>query len=167
MIDTFRNWINMILAIGILFTVIRIIVPNTKLKKYIYSVMGIISIIVILNPVINIINKGNVEENIKDILLDMSTTETLNTNYTDISNYEEINKNNIREAFGNNLANDIKEKLVKYVENEIQVKVGITEEYDIKYIVITINGDTSFDIITYISTEYDIDKNKISVVKGG
>ena len=57
MLDTFRNWINMILALGILFTVIRIIVPNTKLKKYIYSLMGIVTIIVILNPVINLIKK--------------------------------------------------------------------------------------------------------------
>ena len=59
MLDTFRNWINMILALGILFTVIRIIVPNTKLKKYIYSLMGIVTIIVILSPVINLVKNGD------------------------------------------------------------------------------------------------------------
>ena len=106
MLDTFRNWINMILALGILFTVIRIIVPNTKLKKYIYSLMGIVTIIVILSPVINLIKNGDLENSFKNIFLNMASAETLNTEYTNLSNYEDVNKNNVKENFKLNVEND-------------------------------------------------------------
>ena len=116
MLDTFRNWINMILALGILFTVIRIIVPNTKLKKYIYSLMGIVTIIVILSPVINLIKNGDLENSFKNIFLNMASAETLNTEYTNLSNYEDVNKNNVKENFKLNVENDIKQKLAQNID---------------------------------------------------
>ena len=68
MLDVFKEWISAILAIGILFTVIRIILPNTNLKKYIYSLIGIVTILVIINPVISLIKNNNID-NIKSIFL--------------------------------------------------------------------------------------------------
>ena len=162
MLDTFRNWINMILALGILFTVIRIIVPNTKLKKYIYSLMGIVTIIVILSPVINLIKNGDLENSFKNIFLNMASAETLNTEYTNLSNYEDVNKNNVKENFKLNVENDIKQKLA-----QIQVEIDITDTYNIDKVTINVVGDTSFDIASFINQEYDIDRQKVIIQKGG
>lgn len=167
MLDTFRNWINMILALGILFTVIRIIVPNTKLKKYIYSLMGIVTIIVILNPVINLIKNGDLENSFKNIFLNMASAETLNTEYTNLSNYEDVNKNNVKENFKLNVENDIKQKLAQNIDNEIQVEIDITDTYNIDKVIINVVGDTSFDIASFINQEYDIDRQKVIIQKGG
>ncbi len=167
MLDTFRNWINMILAIGILFTVIRIIVPNTKLKKYIYSLMGIVTIIVILGPVINLVKNGDLKDSFKNIFLNMATAETLNMEYTNLSNYEDINKNNVKENFKSSVENDIKQKLSENIENEIQVEIDITDTYNIDKVTVKVTGDTSFDIVSFINQEYDIDKQKVTVEKGG
>lgn len=167
MLDTFRNWINMILALGILFTVIRIIVPNTKLKKYIYSLMGIVTIIVILSPIINLIKNGDLENRFKDIFLNMATAETLNSEYTNLSNYEDINKNNVKENFKLNVENDIKQKLTQNIDNEVQVEIDITDTYNIDRVIVNIVGDTSFDIASFINQEYDIDRQKVIIQKGG
>ena len=167
MLDTFRNWINMILALGILFTVIRIIVPNTKLKKYIYSLMGIVTIIVILSPVINLIKNGDLENSFKNIFLNMASAETLNTEYTNLSNYEDVNKNNVKENFKLNVKNDIKQKLAQNIDNEIQVEIDITDTYNIDKVTINVVGYTSFDIASFINQEYDIDRQKVIIQKGG
>ena len=167
MLDTFRNWINMILALGILFTVIRIIVPNTKLKKYIYSLMGIVTIIVILSPIINLIKNGDLENSFKDIFLNMATAETLNSEYTNLSNYEDINKNNVKENFKLNVENDIKQKLTQNIDNEVRVEIDITDTSNIDRVIVNIVRDTSFDIASFINQEYDIDRQKVIIQKGG
>lgn len=166
MLDVFKNWISSILAIGILFTVIRIILPNTNLKKYIYSLIGIVTIIAILNPIISLI-KGSNEDSIKNILLNATNSvNSTNINYTDISNYEDVNKNNVKENFKSNVENDIKSKLSDNIENNLDVNIEINDTYNIEKINVTIYGDTSFDIKSFISNEYDIDKNKIIIQKG-
>lgn len=167
MLDIFKDWINMILAIGILFTIIRIITPNTKLKKYIYSLMGIVTIIVMLNPVVTLIKNSNIKSDLKDILLNMSTVETLNIEYTNLSNYEDVNKNNVKENFKQSVANDIKDKLSKNIPNEFEVNIDITDTYNIDKVTIKINGDTDYDIASFINQEYDVEKDKIKIEKGG
>lgn len=167
MLDIFKNWINMILAVGILFTIIRIITPNTKLKKYIYSLMGIVTIIVMLNPIVNLVKNSNFKSSIKDILLNMSTVETLNIGYTNLSNYEDVNKNNVKENFKQSVINDIKEKLSKNISNEFDVTIQITDAYNIEKVIIKINGNTEYDIASFINQEYDIDIDKIKIEKGG
>lgn len=167
MLDVFKEWISAILAIGILFTVIRIILPNTNLKKYIYSLIGIVTILVIINPVISLIKNNNID-NIKSIFLNATNNiGSSNLNYTNISNYEDVNKNNVKENFKSNVEKDIKSKLSNNFENNIDVNIQITDTYNIEKIDITLYGDTSFDIISFISKEYDIDKNKINLKKGG
>ena len=45
MVDILKNWITTMLCIGIFLTFIQMIVPNTNLKKYIYSLIGVVTII--------------------------------------------------------------------------------------------------------------------------
>ena len=167
MLDVFKEWISSILAIGILFTIIKIIIPNTNLKKYIYSLMGIITVIVIINPVISFF-KSNDLNSIKSILLNATNTiDTQNINYTSMSNYEDVNKNNVKENFKENVESDIKEKLSESIGENVDVNIQITDTYNIQKVNVTIYKDTSFDIVSFISKEYDIDGSKITIQKGG
>ncbi len=167
MLDIFKNWISMILGIGILFTVIRLILPNTKLKKYIYSLMGIVTIIVFLNPVISFFNSNNLEESIEDVMLDMTGDESLKKKYTDISNYELIGQSNVKDNFKENVQNDIKAKLEKEIDDSIKVSIDVSDDYNISKVYINLTKETSFDITSFINQEYDIDKNKIDISIGG
>ena len=167
MLDVFKEWISSILAIGILFTIIKIILPNTNLKKYIYSLMGIITVIVIINPVISFF-KSNDLNSIKSILLNATNSiDTQNINYTSMSNYEDVNKNNVKENFKENVESDIKEKLSESIGENVDVNIQITDTYNIQKVNVTIYKDTSFDIVSFISKEYDIDGSKITIQKGG
>lgn len=167
MLDLFKNWISSILAIGILFTIIRMILPNSNLKKYIYSLIGIITIIVIMNPVVSMIKKTNMSS-LKKIFLDAtSSIDNPNINYTNISNYEDVNKNNVKETFKNMVEEDIKSKLNSNIENNVDVSIDITDTYNIENINITLYGDTSFDIVSFVCNEYDVDKKYIKLKKGG
>ena len=166
MLDIFKNWISSILAIGILFTVIRMILPNKNIKKYIYSLIGIVTVIVIIGPVISAIKSTDID-NMKNIILNATNLGSSEVNYTNLSNYENVNENNVKKNFISSMENDIKEKLSKNIDNNVDVNIEITDTYNIEKINITLYGDTSFDILSFISKEYDIEKDKINLQKGG
>ena len=165
MLDVFKNWISSILAIGILFTIIRIILPNSHFKKYIYSLIGIVTIIVIISPVISAVKSTNFD-NIKDIVLNATNIDSSDVNYTNLSNYEDVNENNVKKNFITSVENDIKEKLSSNIDYNVDVNIEITDTYNIEKINITFYGETSFDILSFISEEYDIGKDKINLQRG-
>lgn len=166
MLDIFKNWISSILAIGILFTVIRMILPNSHFKKYIYSLIGIVTVIVIIGPVISAIKSTDID-NMKNIILNATNIDSSEVNYTNLSNYENVNENNVKKDFISSVEKDIKEKLSNNIDNNIDVNIEITDTYNIEKINITLYGDTSFDILSFISKEFDISKDKINLQKGG
>jgi len=167
MIEIFRQWAFSIVSIGILFTIIKLIVPETNMKKYIYSIIGIVTVIAIFKPIIE--NKGKI--NIEKIALDVTDIISQGSekyNYTDISNYEEINKNNVKEEFKKKLEKDMLEKLKNEEENNnISVNVKITKDYNIEEVDISYNGTNEENIKNIISTSYDISKEKIIINQGG
>lgn len=165
MLEVFKNWISSILAIGILFTIIRIILPNSHFKKYIYSLIGIVTIIVIISPVISAVKSTNFD-NIKDIVLNATNIDSSDVNYTNLSNYEDVNENNVKKNFITSVENDIKEKLSSNIDNNVDVNIEITDTYNIEKINITLYGETFFDILSFISEEYDIGKDKINLQRG-
>lgn len=169
MIDAFRDWINTILSIGIIFTVFRLITPNTKLKNYIYSLIGIVTIVVLFSPIISTLKKGNIDDYIKQISSEISANNIDNTQYVSISNYENVGENNVKSELKNKLQEDIKEKIQNKISKDLKVNVSVdvSQEYNIKSVVISINQDIAFDIANYISLEYGIERNIIQVIKGG
>ena len=96
-----------------------------------------------------------------------NSIDTQNINYTSMSNYEDVNKNNVKENFKENVESDIKEKLSESIGENVDVNIQITDTYNIQKVNVTIYKDTSFDIVSFISKEYDIDGSKITIQKGG
>ncbi len=164
MIEIFKTWLNMIIITGIIFTIIRIITPNTSMKKYVYSLIGIVTVIVILSPVISIISNGDIGRELSESLQDIMTVETMSSNYID---YEEVGKNNIKENFKSKIETDIKNKLNDKINQPFEVNVQISDAYNIDKVYITLTASTGYDISSYISQEYDILKENIIINKGG
>ena len=141
---------------------VKLIVPNSNLKKYIYSILGLITVIVIFKPLVN-------NSNMENVLLDATKNIELNAsnyNYTDISNYEEINKNNIKEAFKEKLETSIIKLIQENTNNKkenINVNVEITKEYNIEKVVINCEDTNKEEIRNMVSSNYDIPKDKIII----
>ena len=68
MLDSFKNYINLLLCLGIFVTILQLIIPKNSSRKYIYSFVGIIMIIGILSPVINFLKNGDVKTQISEVL---------------------------------------------------------------------------------------------------
>ncbi len=59
MIELIKEWIISICTMIVLMTAIEIILPNNKLKKYCKFVMGLILMLVIINPIISVLKPSS------------------------------------------------------------------------------------------------------------
>lgn len=163
MIELVKNWLNMIIILGIAFTLIRMIIPNTNLKKYTNSMIGVVIIITLLTPIISLISKKNITEQISEPIKDILSVETMSKNYDD---YTEVNTNNVKREFEHRLEEDIKNKLKNKINQEVQVNVKVDNTYNIEIIEIWLSKNTYENIKNIISNDYDVLEEKIVVYKG-
>ena len=52
-VEIFKSWISSMLCIGIFIAFVQLMMPKTNLKKYIYSLIGIVTILTVVSPIIN------------------------------------------------------------------------------------------------------------------
>lgn len=172
MIETFRNWINMLLCLGIFTTIIQLIIPKNKLRKYIYSLIGIVTIITIVSPVINFVKNDNMEVTLKEVISNIDEGGYENI---DEQKYKNISKDTIKQSFIDSLKLDITNKLEKIGIEVIKLNIFIDTEYNIEKIEINIkkidNKNTKIssvtEVVKYVNEEYDVDFSKIIVIEEG
>ncbi|CDC78554.1 stage III sporulation protein AF SpoIIIAF [Clostridium sp. CAG:465] len=174
MVEIFRNWIVSMLCLGILIVIVQLVVPKTNLRKYIYSLVGIITVITIVSPVVDLLKNGNVRASIDSILNTVSPDEN---NIVSVNSEGLDNKNDelVKAQFIQNLKSDVMFKLAHkdIVVNNINIVVD--DEYNVTKIELNIakldNEKTDLgsvnEVVGYINSEYDIDYSKISVVEEG
>lgn len=173
MIEIFKNWIVALLCLSVLIVIIKLIIPKTKLRKYIYTLIGIITVITILSPVVDLLKSKNVEESISDVLFSIENNgKVISVNSNGL---EDRRDELVKMQFIDNLKSDVMFKLAnkKIIVNN--VNVSIDEEFNIKRININIakidQSKTSVnsisEIIKYLNAEYDIDSSKITVIEEG
>lgn len=173
MIEIFRNWIVALLCLSILIVIIKLIIPKTNLRKYIYTLIGIITIITIISPVVDVLKNKNVEESISDVLFSIENNgKVISVNSNGL---EDRRDELVKMQFIDNLKSDVMFKLAdkKIIVNN--VNVSIDDEFNIKRININIakidQSKTSVnsisEIIKYLNAEYDIDSSKITVIEEG
>lgn len=173
MIEIFKGWISSMLCIGIVITFIQLIVPKTNLKKYIYSLIGIITILTLVSPMVSLIKNKEVEESVTQVIANIEGN-TGNANMYD-EKYQEKTENVVREAFAQNMKKDIINKLSEKGINSKSIDIFMTEQYNIEKIKICIEKinkeeasiDSVTNVIKYINEEYDLDFSKIEVIEDG
>ena len=172
MIDLFRNWISVLLCLGIFVTITRLVIPKNNLRKYIYSLIGIITIIALVSPLIDIFKNNDMQDSIKSVLSNLDEQENVNV---DTEKYSNVKEEAVKKSFIQSIKNDVKSKLEGKSIVVKSVDVFISDNYDIEKIEINIEKiDTSkasissvTQIVKYINEEYDIGYSKIEVIEEG
>lgn len=190
MIDWIKNWITTICIAVIFITAVELIMPSDRFKKYVQFVMGLILIAVILNPIIQLLNKNSGIS----VYIDNAGKYFNQASYDkNMSKYKTDDKQNTLIAFKTNLENTcvklLKEKYpedeytvtasVNYEDNELkigglQVKTGGNQVKKIEKIQINgtnadnnklkeLNNETSRKIKTYLKEQLNISEDKIHV----
>ena len=173
MIDTFKNYINTLLCLGIFVTILQLVIPKNNSRKYIYSLVGIIMIISVISPVINFLKNENVEDSVNQVISNIDSYKTLDNESDDSK--KEANEELIRNQVINNIKNDIELKLNQYNIKTKNIEIYLEANYDIKKIRINIenlNKDSTMfsnlnKVVTDINENYQIDYEKIEVVEEG
>lgn len=173
MIENFRIYINTLLCLGIFITILQFIIPKNNMRKYIYSLTGIIMIITIISPLVNLLKNPNIEEGISQVISNIDSYKIENNSSDE--KYKEANEKLLKEQVIDKIKIDIEKKLK---DNEIEVRdisIYLEDNYDIKKISININNLNSNskkfsnlnNIVKYITEQYCIDYSKIEVVEEG
>ncbi|MEG1705015.1 MAG: stage III sporulation protein AF [Clostridia bacterium] len=172
MIEGFKSWISAILCTGIFISILELILPKTKMKKYIYVLVGIITTITIISPGIDLLNNKDIAKSVSSVIENFSGNVNIN-NEDKIEEYKKNQEENVKKEFLNSLENDIKNKLAFKDVAVNDIYILLAENYDIQKIQVKIKKlkNSSFltvnELIEYINNEYDIAYSKIEVIESG
>lgn len=137
-----NTWLQGIIVAVVIASIIQMILPNGNNKKYIKVVLGVYVVFQIITPVINKFFNSDFEVS---SLIDIDKYTKKMENYEVSSKNTDINKTNedsIKQIYITNLKKDIKTKLEDkdYLIKDVEVQVEDNENYDIKSLVIYVNG---------------------------
>ncbi len=120
MIEIIKGWIINIVTIILILSFLEILLPDSKMKKYINLILGFIVMLVILGPIINVLNNnGELQQDVFSISGQLSKNEYAFIN-SNIENRQE-------EQLASLYKERIKQDIVYRVESRYDVKV--TEVY--------------------------------------
>lgn len=126
MINGISSWAGSVVTAVMIVTVLEMMLPEGKNKKYIKTVLGIYLLFTVVSPIIKAVT--NQELNIENIL---QMEEFINT---DTSNVVAIQTNaNIEEIYETNLKKDIKSKLKQKGYQVLQLELELELEKQENY----------------------------------
>ncbi|MBN1045902.1 MULTISPECIES: stage III sporulation protein AF [Clostridium] len=177
----------------IFITAIELISPNNSMKKYLKFILGLVLITIILNPIVKIISNG--QNNIYDSISDYEEVFSNYKNEVKSSAENELKDGDLKkQAFEENFNKNCESLLKSQYPNKKfksdvecvvnfntmifdikKIKIGISEKSVSKIKKVIINkSDKSYEdnqnsqykeIVTFISEQLDIPKEKIEVYK--
>ena len=80
MIESFKNWISALLCIGIFISILELILPKSKIKKYVYVLVGIVTTITIISPGINLLKRDDIAKSVSTVVDNFSEDVNINSN---------------------------------------------------------------------------------------
>lgn len=125
MVGWISSWAKGIIMAVIIATIIEMILPEGKNKKYIKLVIGVYVLFSIITPIVSVIKGNDFEFNPSEY------EEYFNTTYQTSSNeLTKSNDNNIEKIYTENIKTDIKQKLSNkgYKVKELEIKIKTEEQ---------------------------------------
>ncbi|WP_425448601.1 stage III sporulation protein AF [Dethiothermospora halolimnae] len=125
MIDFLRAWVSDIVVVVILISFLEIILPKGNMKRYINMVIGLLIIIVLINPFINLLSKdidieGEVFKNIVD---------GQNIEYSNDEELKEIRQKQVIDIYKLSLKKEILSLIKSKTEHSVKaISVKINED---------------------------------------
>lgn len=125
MISWFNGWAQGIVLAVIIVTILEMILPETKNKKYIKIVMGVYVTFTIISPIISKFTGNNFE-------IDVSKYDSFNnsTSIQSVNNIKSVNNQSIQNVYLNTIKTDIKEEL--NIAGYTATKIDITADINIE-----------------------------------
>ena len=124
MVSFISSWAQQIIFAVIIGTILQMILPEGKNKKYIKIVIGVYVLFAVISPVIG-----------KDLDIDLNEFNLSLDNTT--TSLDETNNKNINDIFVTNLVQDIKSKLNNKGYSCENVELQTNENYEVEKITIT------------------------------
>lgn len=181
MINNISNYAESIVILIIALTIVEMILPNNKNKKYIMLVSSIIVMLGVINPIIKLLNSEfDLSEEVISIQNELNNMEyksyaNYDLNYNIYNVYIENMKTNMIQRLEDMGYKILETKIIvdeiTYEPTNIEMKVKYDDGY-IQPIVIDVFGNNQsnniFDadvnkIKEILSTNYGVDKNKIKI----
>lgn len=161
-----KDYIISILYVAVFSMLIELILPSTKLKKYILTFVSLLLIINIISPVVEILKAKNVEDVLNDVAYKISREAN---NNLENSSYD-FSKYSLTDSVKEKIEESIKER---FGEDKIQnVNIILDKEYKVEDVEVHIargiekmsNMEVS-DFIQSLSDEYNIVQSKIKIIE--
>ena len=150
----------------------ELILPKSKIKKYIYVLVGIVTTITIISPGINLLKQDDIAKSVSSVVDNFSEDVNINSS-TNLDENKKNQENIVKNEFIESLKKDIESNLTSSGVNVTEVYIALTENYDIQKLSIktkNLSGATLNEVskvVEYIKDKYDIDYSKIEVVESG
>ncbi|MGG7164015.1 stage III sporulation protein AF [Clostridium ihumii] len=192
MIEGLRNFIIILSSAVFFITAVQMILPDNSMKKYCKFVLGLVLVVIMLNPIVKLFNS---EINIYDEI-EKSTGYIFDKEYeVDYEKYKDINIKNTIQNFEKNMEKQCIEDLqTKYSDKKFtaSVKASFDEEkkiFNIESIEVALcdsivpkikkieigndkamtvdntNDETSNEIKKYISNKYNVSEESVLVCR--
>lgn len=159
MIKFINSWAQGIILAVIIATIIELILPEGKNKKYVKTVIGIYILFTIIYPLINKFTNLNINSLIENTTKQMSTYQENNTLKIDTNKY-------IEDTYRTKIEEDLKNKANDKNLNIISLKIDIETEDEKRYgmlnsLVIKVEKENSKEINNAVNQikEVKISKN--------
>ena len=169
MLEVIRNWVNVLLCLGIFIIIIKLFLPQNKMKKYVLSILGVITVISIVSPLIDVFKSGELERSIKSVISDIDETNTEDINESEI---QKSQQDTVKNSFMQSIKTDIINKLKAQNVTVNKIEIFMNDNYDIEKLQVNIekleeneNFDSVNKVMQYINNSYGIEFSKIEVVE--
>lgn len=160
-----REYIMTLIYISVFSIVLEVILPETKLKRYISSMIALTVIIVAMSSVIRFIKQEDVVSVLSNAYQNINLDFAGNWQQVEGSSEEQI-KSSVKRKVELDILN-------RYNDNEVfvnKVEVDLTDEYKIKEVNIYVSDiktvNEAKDIMRSVTEDYDLKDGYINVIKG-
>lgn len=150
MVSFISSWAQQIIFAVIIGTILQMLLPEGKNKKYIKIVIGVYVLFAVISPVIG-----------KDLDIDLNEFNLSLDNTT--TSLDETNNKNINDIFVTNLVQDIKSKLNNKGYSCENVELQTNENYEVEKITITGIYEVDEDEEKEEKNENKVEINNISI----
>lgn len=150
MIKWLQEWVVTICTTALLITAVEIILPDNKLRKYAKFVVGLILMVVIIQPLIKVVNKT---DDVKNYIINAQNTFEENNYNEELKKSDSKNVSSVVDEFKKNLEDNCAKMLKsKYPDNDYSVTAEV-------------NYDDNSKTISVKSLSVGVKNNSIDKVK--
>lgn len=125
MVEWMNSWIQGIIFAVIITTLIEMIIPNSNIKKYIRTVIGVFIVFTIISPILTKVTGKTISLNSI-----MTSSDSDKYKMNSIDNYIIDTNSYIEQDYINNVKEDIVEKVNKkgYMVHDLEIKIETENE---------------------------------------